>query len=133
METNGEGQKKNDKEVDRDEECTRFLKTIIYTLGEKIEFRSETYLEKHDGKIVNLKKDVKLSQHFLAKILGDLQRERGSKETKENQISKGITDLFNDDFVVKLLREIETRQIENKTNHVCQELWRKVEVQFVGI
>lgn len=109
------------------------LKAIIYTLGEKIEFRSETYLEKHDGKIVNLKKDVKLSQHFLAEILSDLHRERGSKETKENQISKGITDLFNDDFVVKLLREIETQQIENKTNHVCQELWRKVEEQFVEI
>lgn len=66
-----------------------FLKAIIYTLGEKIEFSSETYLEKHDGKIVNLKKDVKLSQHFLAKILGDLQRERGSKETKKIRSARG--------------------------------------------
>lgn len=41
-----------------------FLKAIIYTLGEKIEFRFKTYLEKHDGKIVNLKKDVKLFYIF---------------------------------------------------------------------
>lgn len=126
-------QKKKDEEVDWDEEGSMFHKVIMYTLGEEIEFRSETYLEKRDGEIVNLKKNVKLSQHFLAEILGDLHRGRGYIETKENHISKGITYLFNDDFVVKVLREIGTQQIENKTNHVCQELWRKVEEQFVGI
>lgn len=125
--------KKKDKEVDRDEEGTMFHKVIMYTLGEEIEFRSESYLEKRDGKIVNLEKDVDISEPFLAEIHGALHRDRGYIETKENQISKGITDLFDDDFVVKVLRKIGTQQIENKTNHVCQELWRIVEEQFVGI
>lgn len=49
-------QKKKDEEVDWDEEGTMFHKVIMYTLGEEIEFRSETYLEKRDGEIVNLKK-----------------------------------------------------------------------------
>lgn len=49
-------QKKKDKEVDWDEEGMMFHKVVMYMLGEEIEFRSETYLEKHDGKIVNLKR-----------------------------------------------------------------------------
>lgn len=49
-------QKKKDEEVDWDEEGSMFHKVIMYTLGEEIEFRSETYLEKRDGEIVNLKK-----------------------------------------------------------------------------
>eukprot|EP00105_Crassostrea_gigas_P004106 XP_011417217.1 PREDICTED: uncharacterized protein LOC105320823 [Crassostrea gigas] len=118
-------QNKKDKEMDLDEEGTMFHKVIMYTLGGKIEFCSETYLERSDGKIVNLEKNVKLSQ-----ILDDL---RGYIETKENHSSKGITDLFNEDFVVKVLGEIEIKQRENKTYHVCQELWRKIEEQFVGI
>lgn len=107
-------QKKKDEEVDWDEEGSMFHKVIMYTLGEEIEFRSETYLEKRDGEIVNLKKNVKLSQHFLAEILGDLHRGRGYIETKENHISKGITDLFNDDFVVKVLREKGNRNTANR-------------------
>lgn len=126
-------QKKKDEEVDWDEEGKMFHKVIMYTLGEEIEFRSDTCLEKHDGKIVNFEKDVILSQHVLAEILGDLHRDRGYIETEENHTSKGITDLFNDDFVVKVFREIGTQQIENKTNNVYQELWGKVEEQFVGI
>lgn len=55
-------QKKKDEEVDWDEEGTMFHKVIMYTLGEEIEFCSETYLEKRDGEIVNLEKNVKHSQ-----------------------------------------------------------------------
>lgn len=62
-ETKG-SQKKKDKETDRDEEGTMFHKVIMYTLGEEIEFRSETYLEKRDGKIVNLEKYVDISEPF---------------------------------------------------------------------
>lgn len=65
-------------------------------------------------KLLISKKNVKLSQHVLAEILGDLHRGRGYIETKENLISKGITDLFNDDFVVKVLREIGNRNTANR-------------------
>lgn len=97
-------QKKKDEEVDWDEEGKMSHKVIMYTLGEEIEFRSDTYLEKHDGKTVNFEKDVKLSQHVLAEILGYLHRGRGYIETKEKHISKGITDLFNVGFVFKSIK-----------------------------
>lgn len=66
-----------------------FLKAIIYTLGEKIEFRSETYLEKHDGKIVNLKKDVKLSQHFLAEYWVTFKEKEDPKKQRKIRSARG--------------------------------------------
>lgn len=56
MREQGDKQKKKDEEMDWDEEGTMFHKVIMYRLGEEIEFRSETYLEKRDGEIVNLEK-----------------------------------------------------------------------------
>lgn len=124
----GEGQgsqNKKDKEVNLGEEGKMFHKVIMYTLGGKTELFSETYLERRDGKIVNLEKNVKLPQSFLVEVLGKPERGYSLLEEPIKHI--------NDKFVGEVLREIGKHQNTQNTNDLYQELWGKIEEKFVSI
>lgn len=115
--------KEKDKEVKQNEKDikTEFHKVIIYSKGKDLFFLSKTYKEKHDGNIVDLKKDLTLDRGLL-----------DGKLDKDGNLSKGIKCLFDETFVKNLLSQVQKLRTERM--HIsCSELWEKLEETFVGI
>lgn len=103
---------------------TRFHKVIMYCYKEEIKFCSKTYLEKENGKIVDLRMNLKLPPSLLKEIL--------DPKTEVNDISVGIIERFTLPFVQTVVKKIEELN-ENETVNSKPKLWKMMEENFVGI
>lgn len=110
------------KKVNR--EGTIFHKVIMYVYKEEMKFCSKTYLKTPEDSIVDLRKNVRLSKDFLAKMLN---------KDGNYQISSGIKNGFDIAFAEKVSNEIRKLQKENKTYNQCPKVWRELEDTFVGV
>lgn len=115
--------KENEEHLDRSDKDTIFHKVIIYKYQEVVKFRSETYLERKDGKVVDLGMNVRLPKTILSEILDKIR-----SDTRED-----IRNFFDEQFVGNILKEIRIRQESNKIYHKCPKLWEEMEKNFVGI
>lgn len=115
--------KENGEHFDWSDKDTIFHKVIIYKYQELLKFRSETYLEGEDGKVVDLGMNVRLPEKFLSGILDKI-----GSDTIEDLIY-----LFDEQFVGKVIEEIKRRQCSKNIYHKCPKLWEEMEKIFVGI
>lgn len=129
---------RGDKEVaervkDKEKKRTKFHKVIMYMYESKVEFCFETYIEEEDGILVNIKQNGKLPETLLGEVRDEFCKNREVTHTKERQmypVSKRIKDLFNDEFVGKVISEITNAK---NTDNRYQELWEQMTDKFVGI
>lgn len=121
------------KKVNRED--TIFHKVIMYVYKEEMKFCSKTYLKTPEDSIVDLRKNVRLSKDFLAKMIDKelLSANKGSQPDGKYQISSGRKDGFNIAFAEKVSNEIRKLQKENKTYNQCPKVWRELEDTFVGV
>lgn len=116
-------------------EDTIFHKVIMYVYKEEMKFCSKTYLKTPEDSIVDLRKNVRLSKDFLAKMIDKelLSANKGRQPDKNYQISSEIKDCFDIAFVEQISNEIRTQQKENKTYNQRPTLWRELEGDFVSV
>lgn len=107
----------------------------MYVYKEEMKFCSKTYLKTPEDSIVDLRKNVRLSKDFLAKMLDKelLSANKGRQPDGNYQISSGIKDGLNIAFAEKVSNEIRKLQKENKTYNQCPKVWRELEDTFVGV
>lgn len=113
---------------------TIFHKIIIYFYNKEIKFCSKTYFKTPDDRIVDLRKNVRLSKDLLAGKLDEsfFSASNVGQTNKNDQSSSGIY-LFNIEFVEKVLDEIRKQQIENKAYTRYPKVWGELEESFVGV
>lgn len=116
-------------------EDTIFHKVIMYVYKEEMKFCSKSYLKTPEDSIVDLRKNVRLSKDFLAKMIDKelLSANKGRQPDKNYQISSEIKDCFDIAFVEQISNEIRTQQKENKTYNQRPTLWRELEGDFVRV
>lgn len=123
-------------------EDTIFHKVVMYFCTEKIKLCSKTYLLKSDGRIVDMKKNVKLDQDLLDGILtkgghklftkskdGEINENFFIREEKE----KKKENLFYDEFAEYVASQIRKKQNENEIYHRYPKVWKELEEKFVGV
>lgn len=116
-------------------EDTIFHKVIMYVYREQVKFCSKTYLKTPEDRIVDLRKNVRLSKDVLAKMLDKelFRANKGRQPDEDYQISSLIKGGFDIAFVEQISNEIRTQQKENKTYNQCPKVWRELEDTFVGV
>lgn len=114
--------------VEGDHKDTMFHKVIMYFCEKKIKFCSKTYLEKPDGKIVDLRKNVTFGQDLLLRLVDE------TGITNENTLIRdGIKILFDRKFAENVSREIRQRQNNNNTYDRYPKVWEELQSKFVGV
>lgn len=117
--------------VKKDKQDTVFHKVIIYFYKKKIKFCCKTYLKTPDGRIVDLRKNVRLGKDLLD--LSWFSAEINKRPTDHHEVSSGIKHRFNIAFAESISNEIRKLQRENKTYNQCPKVWGELEDTFVGV
>lgn len=123
--------------VKEDKQETIFHKVIMYFYKEEIKVCCKTYFKTPDGRIVDLRKNVKLGKVFLDdinvidKIL--CIANKGRKPNESYKISSGIKNDFDIAFVEKVSNEIRKQQREDRIHNQYPKVWGALEDEFVGV
>lgn len=139
---NTEGDKEEEeliKVVKVDKEDTTFHKVVMYFCKEKIKLCSETYLLKSDGRIVDMKMNVKLDQDLLDGIMTNGGQKPLTKskdgEINENYFISNENEKksFYDEFAECVASQIRKKQNENEIYNQYRKVWKELEENFVGV
>lgn len=120
-----------------DKEDTTFHKVVMYFRKEKIKLCSETL--KSNGRIVDMKKNVKLDQDLLDGIMtkGGQTPLTKSKDGEINEFffirNENEKKSFYDEFAECVASQIRKKQNENEIYNRYRKVWKELEENFVGV